>query len=80
MHCILTHNVESKALTDFRLGRHLTLVGAGVAGLRRRYAQRPLVGSLRVQRLKALIICIGQNADCEYMQVPLAYPRDLQKK
>ena len=64
---VLTHYVEAEGLGNFGLRRYLTLVGAGVPGLGRRDAQRPLVAALGVQRLEALVVGVGENAHGEDM-------------
>lgn len=73
----LTDNVQSVSLADFRLGAHLALVDARVAGLRRRHPQRPLVGALGVDGLVALVVGVCQYANCHNMQVTFADPRNL---
>lgn len=77
---ILTHHVEAKALADLWLGGHLTLVGARVPRLGGRDAEGPLVGSLGVQGLEALVVRVGEYAHCKDVQVPLPDPGHLQEK
>ena len=60
---VLTHNIQSKALTYFWLCGHLALVGTRISGLGGGYSQGPFVGALTVQGLKSLIVGVCQNAN-----------------
>lgn len=73
---ILTHNRQPVGETNFGLRGDLTLVDAGIAWLHRHHLEHPLVGVVDVAGQKALIVGIGHDADGQYVQVTLSYPRD----
>lgn len=74
---IQTNDGEVVGQTDLGLGRDLTLVNPGIMDLGRCDFEGPLVGSIAVQRLKSLVVRVGQYTNCQYVQVTFPYPRNL---
>jgi hypothetical protein len=70
----LTDDIQAEGLADLRLCAHLALVRARVSHLRRAHFECPLVGSVRVQGLEALVIRVRENANCQNVKVLLADP------
>ena len=70
----LTDDVEAEGLADLRLRAHLAFVRAGVSDLRRAHFERPLVGSVRVQGLEALVVGVREDTDGQDVKVPLSDP------
>ena len=70
----LTDDIQTKSLADLRLCAHLALVYASISDLRRAHFERPLVRSIRVQGLEALVVGVREDADCQDVKVLLADP------
>lgn len=70
----LTDDIQTEGLADLRLCAHLALVCARVSHLWRAHFERPLVRSIGVQRLEALVVGVREDADCQDVKIPLADP------
>ena len=76
----LTDNLQLKYPRDARLCWHLAFVSARVGELRRRDAQRPVVGSFGVQCCEPRVRRVCKQCDRKHVHVVLTYPRYLRKK
>jgi hypothetical protein len=70
----LTDDIQAEGLADLRLCAHLALVRARVSHLGRAHFECPLIGSVRVQGLEALVVGVREDTDCQDVKVPLADP------
>jgi hypothetical protein len=70
----LTDYVQAEGLANLGLCADLALVRSRVANLWGAHFEGPLVGSVRVQGLEALVVSVRENSHRQDVQVSLADP------